>query len=88
MVSHKNVTENTARSSAPKKDRIEIIFGKVVSEIRAQSTFGRSFQRDDANERFVNKKFDNGSQNTVKKLHSKNDSIKGTVKKMRLKLLP
>ena len=75
MVSHESVAENTAKTSAPKKDRIEIIFGKLVSKIRAQNTFERSLSKDDANERLVNKNFDNGSPNTVKKLHSKNDSI-------------
>ena len=47
MVPHKSVAENTARTSTPKKNRIETLFGKVVSEIGAQSTFGKPLSKDE-----------------------------------------
>ena len=75
MVPHNSVTKNTARTSTPKRDRIEMLFGKVVSKIGAQNTFKKSLLKHDGIERLVNNKFDNGSQKTVKKLHSKKDSI-------------
>ena len=75
MVPHKSVAENTARTSTPRKDKIGVLIGKVVSKSDAQNTFEKSVSENDDIERLVNNKFDNESQNTVKKLHSKNDSI-------------
>ena len=75
MVPHKSVAENTARTSTPRKDRIEMLLGKVVSKSGAQNTFEKSLLKHDGIEKLVNKKFDNVSQNAVKKPHSEKDSI-------------
>ena len=75
MVPHNSVTKNTARTSTPKRYRIEMLFGKVVSKIGAQNIFEKSLLKHDGIDSLVNDKFDNGSQNTVKKPHSKKDSI-------------
>ena len=50
-VPYKSVAENTARTSTPKKNRIETLFGKVVSEIGAQNTFEKTRSKDDGVEK-------------------------------------
>ena len=80
IVPLKNVAENTARTSTPKKDCIEMLFRKKVSESGAQNTFEKSRSKHDGIERLVNNKFDNGSQDTVKKPYSKQNSTLKLVK--------
>ena len=75
MVPDKIDVKNTARTSLPKTYRIETVLGKVVSEIGAQKTFEESQSKHDGIEKLVNKKFENDSQNTVKKPHSLKGSI-------------
>ena len=57
MVPDKNVVENTVRTSAPKKDRIKTLLGKVVSSMGAKNTFEELLLEHDGIQTLVNKKF-------------------------------
>ena len=54
MVPDKIVVGNIARTSAPKKDRIEMLFGTVVYKIGAQHIFEKLLSNDDFIGRLVN----------------------------------
>ena len=75
MVPDEILVEKTARTTVPKNYRIETMLGKTVSEIGAQKSFEKSRSKHDGIEKLVNKKFENVSQNSVKKPHSQKDSI-------------
>ena len=52
-----------------------MLSAKVVSELGAQKFYEKSLPKYDGIEKLVSKKFDNGSQITVKNLHSRKHSI-------------
>ena len=54
-----------------RNNRIKMLFRKVVSDSRAQNTFEKSRAKHGGVAKLVNKKFDNGSQDNVKKPYSK-----------------
>ena len=64
------VVENTARTSTPKKPPSNA-FPKTSLQIGAQNTFEKTQSKYDGVGKLVNKKFNNGSQKTVKEPYSK-----------------
>ena len=55
MVQHKKVAKNTVSTSTPKKDRNEMLFGKVVSNFGAENTIEKSLSKDNGIENWSTK---------------------------------